>query len=196
MLSLSPRHDLFRFSFPRDFLPTEISDRYGKIINKSPGVLTSAIDYLNESIQGINIPGISDVNIIQAQHSSNSNIKSSSKLNVEPKVDIIHTSTSNPLDKINKEFVVTFRMNQGLYNYFMMYETLFHYICKPMLRKEEPVLYVDILDEDGVIRSRIKFMDVHMDGIDGIDFSFNKVQRDTDTFSVTFKFNNIDFDFL
>lgn len=196
MLSLSPRHDLFRFAFPRDFLPTEIVERYGKIINKEPGVLVSVIDYLNESIQGINIPGVSDVNTIQTQHASNSIIKTEKRLNVEPRVDVIHTSTSNPLDKINKEFTVTFRLNQGLYNYFMMYETLFHYICKPILKSEEPILYVEILDESGVVRSRIKFIDVHMDGIDGLDFNFNKVQRDADTFNVVFKFNNIDFEMI
>ena len=196
MLSLSPRHDLFRFAFPRDFLPQEISDRYNAIINKNPGVVTTAIDYLNESIQGINIPGISDVNISQAQHSFNSITRTEKKLNVEPKTEIIHTSTTNPLDKIDKEFTVTFRLNQGLYNYFMMYETLFHYICKPILKNEEPVMRLEILDESGVVRSQIKFIDVHMDGIDGLEFNFNKTQRDSDTFNVKFKFNNIDFEFL
>lgn len=196
MLSLSPRYDLFRFQFPRDFLPSEISERYGKIIMEEFGVITSPIDYLNESIQGVSFPGISDINVVQQQHSTNDMNKTSKKLNVEPKTDIIHTATSNPLDKINKEFKVTFRMNQGLYNYFMLYETLFHYICKPILRNEEPVMYIDILDEDGTIRSRIKYMDCHMDGIEGLDFTFNKIERDSGTFDITFKFNNIDFDFV
>lgn len=196
MLSLSPRYDLFRFQFPRDFLPTEVSEKYANIIAKEPGVICTPIDYLNESVQGVSFPGISDVNISQAQHSSNSNNRTLNKLNVEPKTEIIHTSTSNPLDKINKEFKVTLRMNQGLYNYFMLYETLFHYICKPILRDEEPVLYVELMDEDGVVRSRIKYMDCHMDGIDGLDFTFNKTERDSGTFEITFKFNNIDFDIL
>lgn len=196
MLSLSPRYDLFRFQFPRDFLPSEISERYGKIIMEEFGVITSPIDYLNESIQGVSFPGISDINVTQQQHSTNNVNKTSKKLNVEPKTDIIHTATSNPLDKINKEFKVTFRMNQGLYNYFMLYETLFHYICKPILREEEPVLYIEILDETGVIRARVKYMDCHMDGIDGLDFSYNKIERDSGTFDVIFKFNNIDFEFV
>ena len=196
MLSLSPRYDLFRFQFPRDFLPKEIEEKYNKILNKDPGVLVSAIDYLNESIKGVNLPGISDVNIIQQQHSSNTMERTKTKLNVEPKTEIIHTSTSNPLDKINKEFKVTFRMNQGLYNYFMLYETLFHYICKPILRKEEPVLYIELLDESGVIRSRVKYIDCHMDGIDGLEFTFNKTERDSGEFDVIFKFNNIDFEML
>ena len=196
MLSLSPRYDLFRFQFPRDFLPTEISEKYTKILNREPGVLVTAIDYLNESIKGTNLPGISDINVAQQQHSTNSVEKTKLRLNVEPKTDIIHTATSNPLDKINKEFKVTFRMNQGLYNYFMMYETIFHYICKPMLRESEPVLYIELLDEDGVVRSRIKYMDCHIDGIDGLDFTFNKTERDSGEFEVTFKFNNIDFEML
>lgn len=196
MLSLSPRYDLFRFQFPRDFIPTEISERYGKIIMEEFGTITSPIDYLNESIQGISFPGISDVNVAQQQHSSNELKRKSNRLNVEPKTDIIYTSTANPLDKINKEFKVTFRMNQGLYNYFMLYEMLFHYICKPILREEEPVLYVEILDESGVVRSKIKYMDCHIDGIDGLDFSYNKIERDSGTFDVIFKFNNIDFEFV
>lgn len=196
MLSLSPRYDLFRFQFPRDFLPKEVEEKYIKIINKEPGVITSCIDYLNESIQGTNLPGVSDVNVSQVQHSSNIIERTSKRLNVEPKTDIIHTSSSNPLDKINKEFKVTLRMNQGLYNYFMLYETLFHYICKPILRDEEPVLYIELMDEDGVVRSRIKYIDCHMDGIDGLDFTFNKTERDSGTFDITFKFNNIDFEFL
>jgi DNA-dependent RNA polymerase auxiliary subunit epsilon len=159
-------------------------------------VLVTAIDYLNESIKGTNLPGISDINVAQQQHSTNAVEKTKLRLNVEPKTDIIHTATSNPLDKINKEFKVTFRMNQGLYNYFMMYETIFHYICKPMLRESEPVLYIELLDEDGVVRSRIKYMDCHIDGIDGLDFTFNKTERDSGEFEVTFKFNNIDFEML
>ena len=196
MLSLSPRYDLFKFAFPKDFLPKEIEEKYNDVINQNPGIITSAIDYLNESIQGITIPGISDVNIQQQQHSSNSIKNEIGRFNVEPKTEITYTSSTNPLDKINKEFKVTFRMNQGLYNYFMLYETLFYRICKPFNYGPDKVLYIEILGEDGRIVSRIMFYDVYIDGIDGLDFSFNKFERDSGTFEVTFKFNNIDFEFV
>ena len=196
MLSLSPRYDLFKFSFPKDFLPKEVEEKYSRIISKDPGVLTSAIDYLNESIQSITIPGISDINIQQVQHSSNSIGRLKGKFNVEPKTDITYTTSSNPLDRIEKQFKVTFRMNQGLYNYFMLYETIFYRICKPFLYKPDNVLYIELLGEDGTIISRIKFFDVYIDGIDGLDFNFNKVERDAGTFDVNFKFNNIDYEFI
>ena len=196
MLSLSPRFDLFRFAFPKEFLPREIEDKYQTLLNRTPGVLSNPIDYLNESIQGISFPGISDINIQQQQHSSNSIKKIHGKSNVEPKTDITYISSSNPLDKIEKQFKVTFRLNQGFYNYFMLYETIFHKICKPINKDPERMLYIELLDEEGVIRSRIKFIDVHIDGIDGLDFNFNKLDRETGTFDVNFKFNNIDFEFI
>ena len=187
---------MFKFSFPKDFLPEVINEKYNKIINKNPGVLTTSIDYLNESIQSITIPGISDINIQQQQHSSNSIKLNDNKTNVEPKTDITYTSSTNPLDKINKEFKVTFRMNHGLYNYFMIYETIFYRICKPFNYGPDKILYIELLGEDGRVASRIKFYDVYIDGIDGLDFTFNKMERDSGTFDVNFKFNNIDFEFI
>lgn len=195
MLSLSPRYDLFKFSFPKDFLPQEIIEKYDNILSKNAGVITNSIDYLNESIQGVNIPGISDILTTQVQHGSNPIERVKNKINVEPSHEIAYKSSTNPLSNIDTEFKVTFRMNQGLYNYFMLYETIFHHICKHINKESEPVLYVEILDDEGVSIAKVKFIDVHINGIDGLEFNYNKIERDSGTFDVSFKFNNIDFDF-
>lgn len=197
MLSLSPRFDLFKFTFPKDFLPKEVEEKYSKIINQNPGVVTTPIDYLNESIQGCNIPGMSDLITVQPQHESNPIKPKLRKINVEPKHDINYLSSGNPLEKLGKEFKVTLRMNQGLYNYFMIYETIFHrFVKQEEIRPYDPVFLIDILNEEGLIVSRIKLKDVFIDGIDGLDFNYNKVERSGDTFDVTFKYNNIDFVFI
>lgn len=196
MLSLSPRYDLFRFSFPKDFLPKEIEEKYYKILNANSGVITTPIDYLNESIQGINFPSMSDILIQQQQHGVNSGERRFGKINVEPKHDINYQSTSNPLDKISPEFKVTMRVNQGLYNYFMMYETILHQMSKTKEYNDSSVLTLEIMDASGVVTSKIYFKQVLMDGIDGLDFSYNKVERESGTFDITFKFNNIDFEFI
>ena len=199
MLSLSPRWDLFRFSFPKDFLPEVVSEKYAKILSRNAGVLVTPMDYLNESIQNITIPGISDINMQQQQHSANTIKRTDTPkkvINVEPKTDITYKSSTNPLDNIEKSFKVGFRMNQGLYNYFMIYETIFYRICKPYDVGPDSVLYIELLDETGTICARIKFFDVYIDGIDGLDFDYSKLDRENNSFDVTFKFNNIDFDFL
>lgn len=195
MLSLSPRYDLFKFELPKTFLPKEVSDKYQKILNKNAGVITTPIDYLNESIQGINIPGISDLTIDQPQHSFNS-ISGEGKLNVEPGRSNTYKNNANPLDKISKEITITFRFNQGFYNYFMLYETIFWKFCKPTNYPNEDVLYIELLDETGRINARIKFFDCVIDGLDGLDFTYSKIERDAGTFEMTFKFNNIDIAFI
>ena len=195
MLSLSPRYDLFRFELPKTFLPKEVNDKYQNILNRNSGVLTTPIDYLNESIQGINIPGMKELTTEQDQHSHNS-ISGLGRINVEPRREATYKDTGNPLDKIEKEITVTFRFNQGFYNYFMLYETIFWKFCKPTDYPNEDVLFIELLDETGRINARIKFFDCVIDGIDGFEFTYSKMERDSGTFNLTFKYNNIDFVFI
>lgn len=196
MLSLSPRYDLFRFVLPKDFIPEELEEKYMELLNKDAGVITTPIDYLNESIQAVNFPGISDIIATQSQHSYNSIHRKIGKINVEPKRDMIYQTPANPLDKIEQSFKITFRTNQGLYNYFLLYELIFYQMCKPIDRGHQPVFYIELLNETGVITSRIIFKDVLMDGIEGLEFNYSKIEREAGTFDVTFKFSNIDFEFL
>lgn len=196
MLSLSPRYDLFRFALPKDFIPKEIEEKYQQILGKNQAVIITPIDYLNESIQGITIPGISDILIQQQQHSTNESSRGLGKINIEPKRESIYQSTSNPLDNISQEFRVTFRLNQGFYNYFMLYETIFYQICKTKEHGHIPVLYIELLNSVGNVVSKIVFKGVLIDGIEGLEFNYNKIDRDAGTFDVTFKFNNIDFEYI
>lgn len=196
MLSLSPRYDLFRFHLPKTFLPPEIEAKYTAILNKDAYTMTSAIDYLNESIQGVSMPGINDLTTIQTQHGSNGIERTANRINVEASHEITYLTVENPLEKIDKEFKVTFRSNNGLLNYFMLYETAFWYACREYTWDCEPVMYIELLNEDGTVVSRVKYIDVHFNGIDGLDFNYSKIERESDTFDITFKFNNIDFEYL
>lgn len=199
-LSLSPRYDLFRFCLPKDFLPEDVDKKYRNLLSKNAGVIVNPIDYLNESIKGIRIPGISELITDQTQHESHPQSSGRSnklgRIQVEPQHTMSYTSTGNPLEKIERELKVTFRMNQGLYNYYMLYETIFNHYCKHIDMPIDDVMYVEILDETGVITGRIKFKDIRLNGIDGLDFSYDKSTRDTGTFDISFKFNNIEFEFL
>lgn len=202
MLSLSPRYDLFKFNLPRDFLPGSITEKWSRIINREPGVLTTPIDVLNESIKSISIPAISDLLIQQSQHSYNKMMitespqgKSLGRINVEAKQDNTSLTTNNPLDKIPRELKVTFRLNQGFTNYFMMFE----YAMMQANRAYDvpPVeLMIDLLSETGEIFARITLSQCAVDGIDGLELSYDKVDRSADTFDITWKFNNIDYSIL
>lgn len=203
-LSLSPRLDLFVFKLPKDFLPEEIVAKYTKALNKDKNVITTPIDYLNESIQGITFPGLSDLLVEQTQHSTahpeNHNKQNGimgKRVSIEPARNNITYSPANILSQVGGELKVTFRKNQGLYNYFMMYETIFHKCLKEYANgKVDELFTIEILDETGKIMGRLKIFQPRIDGIDGLDFSYNKLERQSETFEVTFKYNNVDFDIM
>lgn len=197
MLSLSPRFDLFDFCIPKSFIPDELIVKYDGIVSQvSPSVFTNTIDYLNESIQGISIPGMSDLNIFQPQVSRNSGTPHEGYLNIEPHHENSYLSAENPLMKIEKQLTVTFRQNQGLINYYLLYETAFHRYCRPQLYSTNETFILYLKNESGKYISQIKFYQPEINSIDGLEFSFNKIERAQETFSVSFTFNNIDFDFL
>lgn len=203
-LSLSPRLDLFVFRFPKDFLPEEIEKKYTLLLNKEKSLIRTPIEYLNESIQGISFPGISDLLIEQQQISQHpENLKAQSglkmkRVNVEPTRNNVTYSPNNILSQIGGEFTVTLRKNQGLYNYFMIYETIFHKVLKEYdnVTKEDDLFEIDILDSTGKVIGRVKLFQPRIDGIDGLEFSYNKLERQVETFDLKFRFNNIDFDII
>ena len=201
MLSLPPRFDQFRFMIPKEFIPLEVRLKYDAIIAKNANVFTNSMDYLNESIRGVHLPGIENLIVEQQQVSHNSmeaNGRLKGKINIEPHHTISTMGTGNILSKIENTFTVSFRQNQGLYNYFMLYESIFHRYMKPELynQYENEVFDIVFLDEDSLPVSRMMLHQPEFNGIQGLDFSYDKVERQTDTFDVTFTFNNIDFDLM
>ena len=78
----------------------------------------------------------------------------------------------------------------------MIYETIFHRICKHMDYDDGDDFKIFLLDESGTISSYIILYQCLIDGIDGLEFDFSKVERQMDSFQVTFKFNNINFEFM
>lgn len=197
MLSLSPRFDLFSFKIPKDWFPDEVLEKYRKILSKDNAVSCDPVDYINESIQGITLSGLSELVSVQPQTSLNPINRGLGKINREPHQENSYKSTSNPLTNSERQITVTMRQNQGLYNYFMMYESIFWHICKHTdFSRGEDMFEVFILDEMGSPSSVIKLFQPLVSSIDGLEFTFNKTERNVETFNVTFNFNNLDYDFL
>ena len=200
-LSLAPRFDQFRFMIPKEYIPAAVREKYDRMLAKNPSPFMSSMDYLNESIKGISLPAIENLIIEQPQISRNSNTENGrlrGRINIEPAHSNVTLSSENILSKINNTFTVTFRQNQGLYNYFMIYESIFHRYMKPELYRQNENELFDIvfLDEESIPVSRMMLYQPEFNGISGLDFSYDKVERQTDTFEVVFTFNDIDFDFF
>lgn len=200
-LSLPPRFDQFRFMIPKEYIPQVVRNKYDKILAKDPSVFMNSMDYLNESIRGVTLPAIENLVVEQQQVSHNGMEETGvlkGKANIEPHHPVNTLSSENILTKIGNTFTVTFRQNQGLYNYFMIYESIFYRYLKPELyhMNDNELFDIIFLDENSLPVSRMMLYQPEFNGISGLEFSYDKVDRQVDTFDVTFSFNNIDFDFI
>ena len=65
-LFLNPRFDTFRIALPKELVPEAIHDKWYNIINRdSKNFFREPIDIINESIQSIEITGISSGSVEQ-----------------------------------------------------------------------------------------------------------------------------------
>jgi hypothetical protein len=173
------------------------------MIAQNQSVVLDPVGYVNESIVGITFPGISDLAMTQQQTSTNYGTGKGQGLghiSREPIRDNTYFSAENILSKIEKEFTVTMRRNSGLYNYFLMYETIMWKYDKRSTVEQSTgrndLFIIDILDDTGSVTSKITLYNPLPSGIEGLEFSYDKVERQNDNFTVTFSFNNIEYDFL
>ena len=59
-MMLNSRNNLYNFKFPKTFIPKEVADKYKPYLNRMPGnIIEEPIDFINYTIQGISMPGIS-----------------------------------------------------------------------------------------------------------------------------------------
>ena len=210
MLSLTPRYDLFRILLPMEFIPEDIKKKYNPLINSDPMVITNCTDYLNESIKTITFPGFTDLIQTQRQTSTNTGIQVKEntgnlnnslgklgRINRESTSEVPYYSSMNPLDKIDKTFAITFRLNQGLYNYFILLETIYHRYLRDINYQNDKIIDIklQILSESGKVSTDITFENCVIDGLEGLEFSYDKVERSSDLFQCNFKFMNLKIDF-
>ncbi len=190
MFSLNPRYNLFRFCIPKELIPEEIREKWTNILNehyKQP--IRNPIDIINESISGVSIPSIGESVVKQAQ--TGKNILTH---RTEPISEVPYRSTQSPWELIEPTITVTFRHIQGFYNYLLLYESWFYHHAKDS-KEKMPDLYLEFMNDEGEVMMFMQLMDPIFVGLDGVEVSYDRVERGTDNFTVTFSGRAIDFDF-
>jgi hypothetical protein len=67
MFTLPGRQDLFELKLPDNFIAPELNEKYSKIISKNKSYLYRPIDFLNETIQSVQILGFNEGTVQQQQ---------------------------------------------------------------------------------------------------------------------------------
>lgn len=201
MFTLNARQDLFRLTLPDDFIAKEINEKYSKIINDNKSFIRRPIDFLNETIQSVQVLGFVDGTVQQQQSAKGSPI-----INQNRKLEnqFMHTATDynyrsekNPLALIDKTLNIFFRHTLGFLNYFLIFENFFYLYSRDRKYQEMPdQIPIDIMNNRGEVYSRIIVIDPVINGIDMLDLNYNAPNETMSTFKVEFKYSNIDYVFI
>lgn len=201
MFSLKSRQDLFKCTLPKEFIPEEIDKKYSKIVTEAKSFIMTPIEFLNETIQGIDILGFTQAAMIQQQTgigtfaSSPSTIEANRFLHTTS--DVSYRSETNPLNLIDKTLRVTFRHVVGFTNYFMLLESFWVMYRRDTKYSELPqYITIDIFNEIGSTVSRILIEDPIIDGIDMLSLNYTNPVAASQTFNVEMKYSNISFEFI
>ena len=201
MLSLKSRQDNWRLLFDNDFIPEEIIEKYTKVLRLKKSFISNPTDFINESIQKIQVLGFSNASFQQQQTTHGSPIRNQNRISENNfqsgHDDVSYRAITNPLSIIDKTINIQFRMSQGYLNYFILFESFFYKYCKDTKSSElDSKFTIDIYNEFGEIYARILLYHPIIDSMDMLDLDFTQPVAQSQTFQVSFKYSNIDFQFI
>lgn len=201
MFTLKGRQDLFKLTLPDDFIAKEINEKYAKIIKEQKSFSYRPIDFLNETIQSVQVLGFIDGTVQQQQPATgkpiiNPNRKLENKF-LHTASEYNYRSDKNPIALIDKTLNIYFRHTLGFVNYFLLFENFFYQYSRDRKYDElSSQIPIDIFNNKGEVYSRIIIMDPIVNSIDMLDLNYNSPIAQSQTFKVEIKYSNIDYQFI
>ena len=201
MFTLNARQDLFKLTLPNDFISPEINEKYTKILKQNKSYLYKPIDFINETIQSVQILGFIEGTVQQQQSGTGSPLIDPNRVLQN---NFMHTSSEytyrsekNPLALIDKTLNIYFRHTLGFVNYFLLFENFFYQYSRDRKYSELiDQIPIDIINQFGEVYSRIVIMDPIINSIDMLDLNYNAPNETMSTFKVEFKYSNLDYQFI
>jgi hypothetical protein len=172
---LNSRNNSYDFRFPRGFIPEEVAEKYKRYLNKVPGnLLAEPIDFINYSIQGVSIPGISFDPVTQADNDGTTRY---------------HRGAVPIQNTVQREFTVTMQLLDGFINYWIMTDTLLYYYARTTKQPYIEPMTLRILDAEGSSVAFMQFEKIIMNSINELNLNMAENVADFATFEVNFFYN-------
>ena len=202
MFGLKGRQDGFRLLLPKEFLVSEVEEKYGEILKNKLGYFDSPIDFINETIQKVNVLGFQNGTIEQDQPTKGSQPTLKSNRIEQNKFQyggstFTYRSSLSPISLTDKTFNITFRHTLGYLNYFILFENFWYQFSRDMNYDELPQKFaIDLFNEKGEIYSRIILFYPMINSMDMLEFDYTQPVAQSQTFNIEFKYSNFDFEFI
>ena len=164
MFGLKGRQDGFRMLLPKEFLVSEVEEKYAGILKEKIGYFDSPIDFLNETIQKVNVLGFQEGTMTQDQASLGAEPTMKPNRIKQNKFQYAgsqfnYRSGVAPIALTDKTFNITFRHTLGYLNYFMLFENFWYQFSRDMNYEDLPQRFtIDLFNEKGInrLKSNIK----------------------------------------
>lgn len=202
MIALKGRHDSFRLIFPKYFLCDEIEEKYSKILKEKHSIFMDPLDFINESIQRVEVLGFTNGTIQQQQSMrGNQPLRDPSRQEenefMYPSSEYSYRSNVSPIALTDRTMNVEFRHTLGYLNYFILFENFWYMFSRDTKTSDiNDYFSVDILNEMGSIYSRIMIYHPIINSMDMLSFDYTQPVAQAGSFKVEFKYSNFDFEFI
>ena len=180
-MRLSSQNSQFIFNLPSDFLPQEIINTYSPILEKNWIQYENVIDYLNSTIKSVNYPGLS--------------IQTPEQHLIRGKIRAYKPATNVQDILASHELAVVFRSVDADLNYWLAYDLFSkHYLDVTNLYINPFIITTVDIWRDAIYR--IKFMELIAISLSDNTFDYSQQKTNAKEFTMTFKFNFTDVEFL
>ena len=201
MFTLKGKQDNFRLILPDDFIAKEINEKYARIIRSQKSNLYKPIDFLNETIQSIEVLGFNNAVFAQQQTGSGYPIIDKNRVNenkfLHTSAEYSYRSEQNPLNLFEKTLNITFRHTLGFVNYFLLFENFWYQYSRDRKYREiSDSFSINLMNNIGEVYSRIIIINPLMNSMDMLDLNYTQPIAQSQTFKVEFKYSNIDYQFV
>jgi hypothetical protein len=180
-MRLSSQNSQFVFNLPTDFLPPGVLSNYMPILEKNWIQYENVLDYINSTIKSVSFPGLSfqtpEQHIIRGK-----------RISYKPATNV-QDILSSP------EIQVIFRSVDADLNYWLMYDIfLKHYLDVEHLFVNPFIITAVDIHRDAIYM--IKFFQIIATTLSENNFDYSQQKINAKEFTVTFKFNFIEIEYL
>lgn len=201
MLSLKGRKDNFRLLLPKEFLYKDIEAKYATILKEKKGMFINPIDFINESIQRVQVLGFQEAAFQQQQPRTGKPMIKPERVKQNafqyPSTDVSYRSPASPIALTDRTLNIEFRHTLGLLNYFMIFENFWYMYSRDMNYSDMMHnIYIDIFNEIGEVYCKINIIEPIINAMDMLDFDFTQPVAQSTSFKVEFKYSNFEFIFI
>jgi hypothetical protein len=114
-----------------------------------------------------------------------------------PSTDFNYRKDVSPLSLVDRTLNIQFRHTVGYLNYFMLFENFWYMYSRDRAYDEMCHEFnIDLLNENGVIYSRVVIQDPMINSMDMLQFDFSQPVAQSQVFKIEFKYSNFDYQIL